>query len=171
VNDIDRIELDVFDVAYNIIGGGEEGDKHQVETKEQADHSLPYMVAAALLDGEIGPTQYTPERIARPDVQALLQRVRVHPDDGFSRSFPLEMPTRIRIILSDGRTLLREKRDYEGFYTRPMSWNSVVTKFERLAEPYTNAGLRKKIVGAVANLETVPIRELTELLARVGRRN
>jgi 2-methylcitrate dehydratase len=78
-NDIERIELDVFDVAYNIIGGGEEGDKHLVQTKEQADHSLPYMVAAALLDGEIGPKQYSPERISRPDVQALLQRVQVHP--------------------------------------------------------------------------------------------
>ena len=53
--DVERVEIDVFDVAYNIIGGGEEGDKLDIRTKEQADHSLPYMVAAAILDGTIKP--------------------------------------------------------------------------------------------------------------------
>lgn len=171
VNDIDRIELDVFDVAYNIIGGGEEGDKLQVQTKEQADHSLPFMVAVTLLDGEIGPVQYAPERIARPDVQSLMRKVRVRSDPDLSQSFPKEMPVRIRIILGDGRTLSREKRDYEGFCTRPMSWERVIEKFERLSAEYTDAGLREEIEGAVAALETLKIRELTELLARVGRKN
>jgi len=113
--DIDRIELGVFDVAFNIIGGGEEGDKHRVQTKEQADHSLPYMVAVALLDGDIGPAQYSSERITRPDVQALSRKVHVHADDGFSRSFPDQMPARIQIALKGGRTLMSEKKDYEGF--------------------------------------------------------
>lgn len=170
-NDIEQIELDVFDVAYNIIGGGEEGDKHRVKTKEQADHSLPYMVAVALLDGEIGPAQYTEERIARPDVQALLQKVRVRPDERFTQRFPQQMPTRVRITLRDGRVLSREKHDYEGFYTRPMSWEAVRGKFERVAAAHTDSGLRREIVAAVASLDTIPVRELTELLGRVGRRN
>src|SRR5205823_3008566 len=42
--DVDRIDVDTFDVAYKIIGGGEEGDKSVVSTKEQADHSLPYLI-------------------------------------------------------------------------------------------------------------------------------
>ncbi len=42
---MERIEIEIFDVAYHIIGGGEEGDKTLVRTKEEADHSLPYMVA------------------------------------------------------------------------------------------------------------------------------
>lgn len=49
-SDIQRIEIEIFDVAYNIIGGGEEGEKVTVRSKEEADHSLPYIVAAALLD-------------------------------------------------------------------------------------------------------------------------
>src|SRR5216683_7769776 len=53
--EIERIEIEIFDVSYHIIGGGEEGDKHLVRTKEEADHSLPYMVAVALLDGEVAP--------------------------------------------------------------------------------------------------------------------
>src|SRR5207302_623855 len=78
--EVQRIEIDIFDVAHRIIGGGEEGGKHAVRTKEEADHSLPYMAAAALLDGELGPAQYEPARIARADVQALLRRIEVLPD-------------------------------------------------------------------------------------------
>lgn len=171
VDDIDRIELDVFDVAYNIIGGGEEGDKHQVQIKEQADHSLPYMVAVMLLDGNIGPSQYLPERIVRSDVQTLLRKVHVHADESFSQAFPDEMPARVRIVLRDRRTLTREKKDYEGFYTRPMSWDVVVAKFDRLAAPFADAALRREIVSAVLNIESISVRDLTGLIARAGRRN
>src|SRR6266852_6602037 len=83
--EIERIEIEIFDVSYHIIGGGEEGDKHLVRTKEEADHSLPYMVAVALLDGEVTPAQYSPERIVREDVQILLSKVNGRPDDAMSK--------------------------------------------------------------------------------------
>ena len=167
--DVERIDLDTFQVAFMIIGGGEEGDKHIVQTKEEADHSLPYMLAVALLDGDVGPAQYEPERIVRDDVQTLLRRVHVRPVDEFSARFPAEMPARLRVTLKDGRVLQIEKRDYEGFHTRPMPWERVLEKFERLAGPYTDASLRREIAACVDNLENVPVRELTALLARVGK--
>src|SRR6185312_2944384 len=129
-SEVRRIELDTFQVAYDIIGGGEEGDKQQVRTKEEADHSLPYMVAVALLDGDVSPAQYAPERIAREDVQSLLRKVTIQPDEELSKRFPDAMPCRIQITLKDGRTLRIEKQDYEGFYTRPTSWEQAVAKFE-----------------------------------------
>jgi len=111
---VERIEIAIFDVSYNIIGGGEEGDKHQVRTKEEADHSLPYMVAVALIDGEVTPTQYAPERIVRADVQSLLHRVTIRPEEQFSRRFPQEMPCRIQVFLEGDTVLTIEKHDYEG---------------------------------------------------------
>ncbi len=167
--DVERIDLETFQVAFMIIGGGEEGDKHLVRTKEEADHSLPYMLAVALLDGDVGPAQYERERILRQDVQTLLRRVHVRPNDQLSRRFPQEMPARLQVTLRDGRVLEVEKRDYEGFHTRPMSWERIVAKFDRLASPYADAALRKEIVSCVQNLEAVKVRELTQLLARVGK--
>ncbi len=73
-DDIDKIEIQIFDVAYNIIGGGEEGEKTNVRTKEQADHSLQYITAVAILDDQVMPEQYSPDRIVRSDVQELLRR-------------------------------------------------------------------------------------------------
>jgi 2-methylcitrate dehydratase len=167
--EIERIQIDIFDVAYHIIGGGEEGDKQQVRTKEEADHSLPYMVAVALLDGDVAPAQYLPERIVRADVQNLLRRVSIRPDEALSQRFPAEMPCRIQISLTDGRTLSIEKRDYQGFYTRPMSWEQAVAKFERLAAPYTDAAQRAAIIETVAHLEIKEIAELTTWLAKKER--
>jgi len=162
--EIESISIDIFDVAYHIIGGGEEGDKQRVRTKEEADHSLPYMVAVALLDGDVSPAQYVPERIVREDVQSLLRRVTIQPDEELSKHFPAEMPCRIQITLKDGRTFAIEKQDYEGFYTRPMSWEKAVAKFERLAAPYTSAAQREAIVETVAHLETKEVVQLSQSL-------
>jgi 2-methylcitrate dehydratase len=74
------------------------------------------------------------------------------------------MPCRISITLKDGRTLSIEKRDFEGFYTRPMSWEQAAAKFERLAAPYTIAGQREAIVDAVENLEIKGVEQLTRVL-------
>ena len=166
--DVDRVEIAIFDVAYHIIGGGAEGEKVTIRTKEEADHSLPYLAAVALLDGQVLPEQYAPGRIRRQDVQALLRRVRVLPSDAFSRRFPAEMPCRLTVWLRDGRVLTREKVDYEGFVTRPMSWETAVEKFERLAQPRADAALQRDLVQAVASLETIQARDLAELLGRVG---
>ena len=165
--DVLRIEIETFDVAYNIIGGGEEGDKTVVRIKEEADHSLPYMTAVALLDGQVLPEQYAPERIGSSDVQALLRKVSVRPVEEFSRQFPARMPCRVRMVLSDGRVLSREKADYQGFFTRPMSWESVVAKFDRLSAPYADAALRRQITAAVEHLEGITVADLTRLLAQV----
>ena len=164
---VDRLQIDIFEVAYHIIGGGEEGDKTVVRTKEEADHSLHYMVSVALLDGQLMPEQYGPERIVRDDVQALLRKVKVQPDDGFTARFPGEMPCRVRVALHGGDTLAVEKQDYEGFHTRPMTWETVVGKFESLSTPYTDKSLRSEITEAVAELESIPVSDLAGLLAQV----
>lgn len=165
--DVDRIEIDIFDVAYNIIGGGEEGEKTTIHTKEEADHSLPYMVAVAILDGQVMPEQYTPARIQSADVQSLLRKVTIHPSPELSQRFPNEMPCNITVWLKDGRTLSIQKVDYEGFTTRPMRWETVVQKFDNLSTPYTTATLRQNIVSAVSNLESIQVAELTRLLEQV----
>jgi 2-methylcitrate dehydratase len=165
--DIEHIEIDIFDVAHKIIGGGEEGSKTEVLTKEQADHSLPYVVAVALLDREVTPVQYNPERIRRSDVQALLRRVTVRPAPEFSATFPREVPCRVTVHLRTGETLRREKRSYPGFLNLPLPWAAVEAKFHRLTEGCADRHLRDAIVGALANLEQIQISELTAILGRV----
>ncbi len=137
--DIARVDIEIFDVAYHIIGGGEEGDKTVIRTKEEADHSLQYMVAAALLDGNVLPAQYRPERLTGVDIQGLLRRIVVKPKEEYTARFPAEMCATVTVVLNDGRSYRIDKSDYEGFVTRRMGWESVIAKFNdvqhRLSRP------------------------------------
>ena len=168
---VERIELNTFQVAYDIIGGGEEGSKHEVQTKEEADHSLPYLLAVALLDGQVLPEQYLAQRIASDDVQDLLRRVEVRPEDSLSHRFPERHSAHIRIHLRDGQVLEREQHDYEGFTTRPMSWDTVAAKFDRLAEGRADQQQLQRIKDAVADLERLEVEELTALLSPLDSTN
>jgi 2-methylcitrate dehydratase len=163
--EVEAIELETFDVAHDIIGGGAEGDKTRARTKEEADHSLPYILAVAWLDGDVLPAQYDEERIAAADVQQLLQRVRVRPADELSARFPEEMPARVTVRLRGGETLEAETADYEGFHTRPMSWSAAVDKFERLASRRLARAQRGEVVSAVERIEELPVPKLVELLS------
>lgn len=158
-------------MAYHIIGGGEEGDKTIVRTKEEADHSLKYMVAAALLDGQVLPDQYKQERIKADDIQNLLKKIEVSPKQEYSDRFPDEMPATLTVYLRNGDKFSINKTDYEGFYTRPADWNTIIQKFEQLAEPYTSQGLRNKIIETVQNFEQHTVRDLMTLLNAVQLAN
>jgi 2-methylcitrate dehydratase len=159
------VEVEIFEVAYSIIGGGEEGSKTEIQTKEEADHSLPYMIAAALLDGELGPEQYDSQRIRAADVQRLLREVRVRPNAQFTARFPAEMPTRVVITLHSGKSYETLKTDYEGFHTRPASWSMVSRKMRRLARNFAATEVLDRLESLVAHLEEFPIRKLTKLLS------
>jgi len=95
-DDIEEIVVDVFKEAYEVIGGGEYGQKTECHTKEQADHNLKYMVAVALLDRNVLPPQYQHERINSPDVQALLVKVTVKPKVMYTWRYPKEMPVSVK---------------------------------------------------------------------------
>lgn len=163
------VRLRTFDVAHAIIGGGEEGDKRTVTTKEEADHSLPWMLAVTLLDGELTPSQYAPARITAPDVQTLMTLVEITADPGFSARFPAQMPAALTVVLDDGTELSAERDDYEGFHSKPLSWAGARRKFDALAAPFTDAALRDDIAALIADIERHSVRELTALLTAVSR--
>lgn len=166
--DARAIRLRTVDVAHAIIGGGEEGGKRSIRTKEEADHSLPWMVAVVLLDGGLTPEQYRPERIVAEDVQELMTRVEIVPDDELSARFPDAMPADLEVTLSDGSVLNSVRDTYEGFHTDLLSGEGARAKFDLLAVPFTAAELREEIAGVVGDLEHRGVAELTAALARVS---
>jgi 2-methylcitrate dehydratase len=158
------VAIDIFKTAHDIVGGGKFGPKYEVHTKEDADHSLPYLTAVALLDGDVWPEQLTPERISRSDVQQLLRKVVVHPRRTYTWEYPRRMDCSIRVTLRNGKPLSVEKQDFEGFNTRPMEWRRVCEKFQRLASPHLSSEGQERICDAVSKLERISVAELTHLV-------
>jgi 2-methylcitrate dehydratase len=165
---IAHVEVETFDVAYHIIGGGKEGNKKDIHTKEEADHSLPYMVAAAILDGEVSPKQYEENRITKNDIQTLIQKITVRPNEEFSKRFPEEMTCRIKITMEDGRTLEKIKTDYEGFITRPMTWKNALKKFQSLAVDHASERQQMEIAEKVQQLESIAVEDLINVFGSKG---
>ena len=166
--DIASVEVEVFQTAYDIAGGGSFGSKDAPATKEQADYNLKYLLAAALIDGQVGPEQLQTERIRRPDVRELLNRISVRPGAALTARYPEATPVRITIKLRNGQRISREQEDFEGARSRPFTWDRTVEKFHWLAEQYVDDGLRGAIVDTVAHLDEVPVSALTGLLAKVS---
>jgi len=176
--EVEKIDVTTFLTAYNIVGGGKYGTRKLVQTKEQADHSLPYLLAVALLDGEVWPQQFLPERIRRADVQALLQKVEVGTSlplhsprklvekiDPYTAPYPEKMDTKVCIKLKSGEEHCIKKEDFKGFHTRPLSWDEVIAKFHKLGAGSLDEATREQIIRTVQNLENEDISALTNELA------
>jgi len=161
---VESIDLATFYGAKLIIGGGE-GDRHEVRTKAQADHSLPYMLAAAAIDRELLTWQYEPERIQSDDVQRLLRTVSVEEDPALTERFESgEMPAVIDVELADGTVHHVEKDAFRGHPTDPMDWDDLDAKLRPMATDVYGEHRWAKITGCVKSLEERTVHDLLELL-------
>jgi 2-methylcitrate dehydratase len=161
------IEANVIRIAYDFAGGGLYGVDKVVRTKEQADHSLPYLLAVALIDGDVMPAQFEPDRIMRDDVQQLLKKVSVRPDQEFTDQYPAKMPAKVVVRLQDGKVIEHEVQDFPGLASRPFTWEESVEKFDRLTAGHADEGTCREIKDAVHSLENIQVADLMALLGRV----
>jgi 2-methylcitrate dehydratase len=161
------IEADVFQLAFDFAGGGLYGVDKVIRTKEQADHSLPYLLAVALLDGDVMPAQFKPDRIIKPDVQSLLKKVLVRPNHKYTEQYPKKMPAKTTVRLQDGRVIEHEVQDYPGLASHPFTWEDAVHKFDTLVAGRLDETLSSEIKDAVHSMENVQVRDLMKLLGTV----
>jgi 2-methylcitrate dehydratase len=161
------IEAGVFQLAYDFAGGGLYGVDKVIRIKEQADHSLPYLLAVALLDGNVMPAQFNPERIVKPDVQALLKKVSVRPNHEYTEQYPKKMPARIIVRLQDGSVIEHEVQDYPGLASHPFTWEDAARKFDTLVAGRVDEGLSGEIKDAARSVENIQVRDLMKLLGSV----
>src|SRR5580658_190598 len=165
--EVEHVRCDICQTGFDIAGGGGFGAKDHPQTKEQADYNLKYLIAAALLDDQVGPAQLEPARVRAPDAQALLARVDIRPDGNFTSRYPQELDARVTLRMKDQRVFVKEQLGYEGGLANPLSWDRTVEKFHWLSEAFADAELRHALVRAVQRLDARPLSELTDLLAQI----
>ena len=122
--------IDISDVGADL--SADTPDKWDPKTRETADHSLPYIVVSALLDGEVDRGSFGQERIRDPERLELLKRVTVRRDPEFSASYPGALSVRVGVEMGDGQVLTRQVDYPLGHCKNPMSDAQVEEKFRRL---------------------------------------
>ena len=132
VSQIESVLIQSHDASVDIIGS--EPEKWHPSTRETADHSLPYIVAAALTDGEITDRQFSSQRFEDPGLLDLLQRVKVVRNAELTAAYPRTVANIVTVKLRTGDTLTRRVDHACGAAMNPMSDQAVEAKFHRLAD-------------------------------------
>ena len=153
--DVEGVQVDIFQAAYQSLGGNK-----PVHTHEQASSSLRYLLAVALLDGNVGPEQMDEARVQREDVQSLLPKVTSWLSQAYTRAYPNAVVCKVRAGLRDGRIFEREKNDYLGFFRRPAPVETVLEKYKSLGSRTGEPQMVQNVIQAIAQLEQHSVREL-----------
>jgi 2-methylcitrate dehydratase len=127
--------------------------KYDPRSKETADHSLPYVIAAALVDRQVTPLQFTPEKISDPTIRAQLRKVEVVADPEIEKAFPALQRVIVTIHTVDRRALTKQLDYPKGDPRNPLSDREVEEKFEALAAAVLSPEARRRVVEAVWKLD------------------
>ncbi len=149
-DDIEQITIGTVARAADILS---DPSKYDPQTRETADHSLPYCISAAIVDGTVTPASFSKEKIFDPEIRSFLKKIKVVANPEFEKTFPALKQASAQIITKDGQkheiTL-----DYPlGDYREPMDLETLLKKFDAMALPVTGQEKRDRIVDAIMNIE------------------
>ena len=136
--------------------------KYDPHTKETADHSLPYVIAAAIAERQVTPLQFTAEKINAPLIREQLKKVVVVADPEIEKVFPALQRVIVSIRTTDGSEFMTQLDYPKGDPRNPLSDQEVEEKFEALAEPVLSVKARRRAIDAIWNLDKQS--SLTELM-------
>lgn len=163
--DIDRIELGLPDYDYH----------HQLEdhvsrlrpqTRDTANHSIFYCLAAGLVDGDLGPDQFAPPRLNDPDILHLIDRIELKLRPELDRHWPKTNPVTLEVIARGGKRFTETLLHSPGHPQNPLSEDELVAKFRSLAAAVLKPKTVDDVVQLAGKLEMMPsIRPLMQSLA------
>ncbi|HZL28860.1 MAG TPA: MmgE/PrpD family protein [Acidobacteriaceae bacterium] len=159
---IDKVVVGLYEYAFK----KPSWDKLKLTptTRETADHSFNYCVAVALLDGNVGPEQFTDERIRSADVRDLMSRVDLTVDSALEGLYPSTFPGITTIHMRDGRVLTKRIDYPRGHPRNPMSRARLEEKFRLMAQEWMTPAAIDSAIAAVWAFDTVnDIREFMQL--------
>jgi 2-methylcitrate dehydratase len=130
VGSLDRIAaIEIATTRRGLQQTASEAEKWAPHTRDTADHSLPYITARAMFDGDITNDSYAPQMLRDPRILAFMGKIKASEDPALTARVGTAVPTRVTAILDDGRRIAREVDDVPGFVGRPMGRADVERKF------------------------------------------
>ena len=149
-DDIERVRIRSLARAADILS---DPSKYDPRTKETADHSLPYVVAAAIVDRQVSPASFEEGRIMDPVLRAQLRKIEVVADPEIEAVFPALQRAIVTIRTVDGREVTTQVDYPKGDPRNPLTDEEIEHKFDALADPVLSRPARERVKQAVWSLE------------------
>jgi len=147
---VEKVQIRSLARAADILS---DPSKYDPQSKETADHSLPYVIAAAIAERQVTPVQFEMRKIMDPKIRAQLKKVEVVADPEIEKVFPALQRVIVNLTTVDGQTFTKQLDYPKGDPRNPLTDAEVEEKFAALAEGVLSDGAQKKLKNAIWNLE------------------
>ncbi len=163
--EVERIEVRMADTPF-VVQQVSNPERRKPATRETADHSFPFLVAVALLDGELTPRQFHGQRWLDPSIRTLMERITIQTDPALNIYIPASFPAVVKITKKDHTSRVVEVPYAPGHPRNRLTANGVAAKFHSCAEEAMPEALRKAVVSEAEDLDELPnLDRLMQLLS------
>ena len=164
IGEVDRVLVEVYRAKERSLGSEDmsasTGEHHwNPQTRETADHSIPYCVAATLIDGTISPRAFEPAKLRDPGVRALLRKVELSENAQFTDDYehvPVRYRARVTAFTATGQKLAGETGGEHGDVSDPIGQADLAAKFRLFVAPTLNEAATDALLGDLWSLERSP---------------
>ena len=150
--DIAAISISILEAGFALVAEPA-GKKRNPASIVDAQFSMPFGAAIAVLYGNAFLDHYCLETIASPSVKTLMDKVSCHKDSSLEGEFPRKWPARVTITTVDNRTITEELDYPKGDPENPLSWEELIGKFRNLVSPLVSESQQDEIISCVRTLE------------------
>lgn len=155
-SDIKEVKVTTFAQAYDILF---DPVKYRPKSRETADHSLPYCLAAAIVDKKITPDSFTDKKLNDPRILEVIDKIKGEPSLEFEKMFPEKQPAKV-VIITNGSDTYSEYLEYpKGDPREPMSIEELSDKFNALSKDHFTENRLKQLKKLIFQCENVTARE------------
>ncbi|RMD50303.1 MAG: MmgE/PrpD family protein [Ignavibacteria bacterium] len=160
-DEIEEVKVTAFAQAYDILF---DPAKYRPESRETADHSLPYCLAAAIVDKKITTQSFSEEKLKDPRIFEVIDKIKGVPSIEFEKMFPAKQPSEVIIKTKDGRQYSEYMEYPKGDPREPMTMDDIETKFNSLSSNVLSEEKQKSIKETILSCESLKVRDFMDNL-------
>ncbi|MHB1686062.1 MAG: MmgE/PrpD family protein [Ignavibacteriaceae bacterium] len=138
--------------------------KYRPESRETADHSLPYCIAAALVDHKITAQSFSEEKMKDPRIWEVIDKIKGEASIEFEKMFPEKQPSKVVIRTNDGREFSEYLEYPKGDPREPMTMEDLENKFNALSSELLSSKQQNQIKEMIFSCEKTLARDFMDKL-------
>jgi len=139
-------------------------NKYEINSRETADHSLPYCVARAIIDRKITTQSFDKEKLFDPILKDLIYKIKGEPSEEFEKMFPEKQPSQVVIVTNDDKEYKVYLEFPKGDPREPMTMEDLDNKFNALSEKLLSENKKSKVKNSIFNCENITTQEFMKQL-------
>ena len=159
--DIKEVKVTCFAQAYDILF---DPTKYRPESRETADHSLPYCLAAAMVDKKITTDSFSDEKLNDPRIYEVIDKIKGEPSQEFEKMFPAKQPSKVVVVTNDNQEFEEYLEYPKGDPREPMTMEDLENKFNSLVGNKLNDKQKSNVKDHIFNCENISASTFMEAL-------